>query len=202
MSFPDSRGPAGSPRKSCLFISMASGRSGAKLCVFPTLLSDFRAWWSPRWLPPLSTWVPALSPSCPVLSEMAQHSVDKERNSLQISAPDLGSFPRHLCLPPPLSAALGSLGPRVLGSPRQVLLTNLGPKAGAPAPLASAHGHLEAPLSVPKGSTVLGTSPVGKENQVRRVAATGTSLRGNATTDGVAGNAGSGGKGAVPQVPG
>ena len=96
------QGLPGSPVSSSLWLR---GRSGAKLCVFPTLLSDFRAWCEPPSVAPEHVAPVSVSPVALSFLDMAQHSVDKERNRLQISAPTLGptSPPLTSAFPPPLS---------------------------------------------------------------------------------------------------
>lgn len=96
------QGLPGSPVSSSLW---PRGRSGGKWCVFPTLLSDFRAWCEPPSVAPEHVAPVSVSPVALSFLEMAQHSVDKERNRLQISAPTLGptSPPLTSAFPPPLS---------------------------------------------------------------------------------------------------
>lgn len=73
--------------------------------MFPTLLSDFRAWCEPPSVAPEHVAPVSVSPVALSFLEMAQHSVDKERNRLQISAPTLGPTSPLLtsAFPPPLS---------------------------------------------------------------------------------------------------
>ena len=101
---------------------------------------------------------------------MAQHSVNKERNSLQIAAQTLGPTPRRSPLTfllLSLSRVRGPWGRWVLQLPRQVLLTESGPQGqGDQSLLPALHGAPEAPCCVPKGSTVLTLHLWVEENQV------------------------------------
>ena len=81
------------------------GWSGAKLCVFPTLLHDFRAWCEPESVAPEHVAPVSVCPVSLSLLEMPQHSVNKERNCLQIAAQTVcpTSLPLTSAFPPPLS---------------------------------------------------------------------------------------------------